>query len=164
MTAALAEASLAVAAARKAAAASASPARGALAAEDSDSDTDSASSSSSFSDAETAAKKLRPGSPLQAVGDGPSPSPAAHDAAGGGVPSLRFGVYANVFGASEGPANAVLNKLRLEVTPELYAEFAQEWRDAGASIVGGCCGVGPEHIRALARSLNAQPAAAAVVL
>jgi len=27
-----------------------------------------------------------------------------------------------------------------------YAELALSWRDEGAQIVGGCCGVGPEHV------------------
>jgi S-methylmethionine-dependent homocysteine/selenocysteine methylase len=30
-----------------------------------------------------------------------------------------------------------------------YAEYVRQWLDAGASIVGGCCGTGPEHIRAV---------------
>ena len=34
-------------------------------------------------------------------------------------------------------------------TPERYAAHAQRWVDAGALIVGGCCGTGPEHIAAL---------------
>jgi S-methylmethionine-dependent homocysteine/selenocysteine methylase len=37
------------------------------------------------------------------------------------------------------------------ITPEAYARFAGGWLAAGASIVGGCCGVGPEHIRELKR-------------
>ena len=34
--------------------------------------------------------------------------------------------------------------------PERYLAEARRWRDAGATILGGCCGTGPEHIRALA--------------
>ena len=29
-----------------------------------------------------------------------------------------------------------------------YAEMALRWRDEGAQIIGGCCGVGPEHVAA----------------
>jgi S-methylmethionine-dependent homocysteine/selenocysteine methylase len=36
-----------------------------------------------------------------------------------------------------------------EVSPRDYAKLADSWREAGASIVGGCCGVTPEHIAAL---------------
>ncbi len=31
-----------------------------------------------------------------------------------------------------------------------YAAHARRWVDAGATLVGGCCGTGPEHIRAIA--------------
>ncbi|WP_439570058.1 homocysteine S-methyltransferase family protein, partial [Roseovarius mucosus] len=34
-------------------------------------------------------------------------------------------------------------------------EFAMGWVDQGASIVGGCCEVGPAHIEELARRLRA---------
>jgi homocysteine S-methyltransferase len=33
--------------------------------------------------------------------------------------------------------------------PGEFAEAAARWRDAGASILGGCCRTGPAHIRAL---------------
>jgi 5-methyltetrahydrofolate--homocysteine methyltransferase len=38
-------------------------------------------------------------------------------------------------------------------TPELMAEYARLVRDAGARIVGGCCGTTPEHIRAIRDAL-----------
>jgi S-methylmethionine-dependent homocysteine/selenocysteine methylase/SAM-dependent methyltransferase len=34
------------------------------------------------------------------------------------------------------------------VSPEEYAALAVSWREEGAQIVGGCCGVGPEQIAA----------------
>lgn len=40
--------------------------------------------------------------------------------------------------------------------PERYADYAETWRDAGATIIGGCCGTGPETIRAVARRLRLQ--------
>ena len=40
------------------------------------------------------------------------------------------------------------------VTGEQYAEMALGWREEGAQIVGGCCGVGPEHIAAARRALS----------
>ena len=40
------------------------------------------------------------------------------------------------------------------VSPEEYLADARTWIDAGAAIVGGCCGVGVEHIRALAEGLK----------
>jgi homocysteine S-methyltransferase len=41
------------------------------------------------------------------------------------------------------------------VTPAQLAAQARAWTQAGARIVGGCCGTHPEHIRALATSLKA---------
>ncbi len=38
-------------------------------------------------------------------------------------------------------------------TPERFAEAAAGWVARGAQIVGGCCGTGPDHIRALRLSL-----------
>ncbi len=35
------------------------------------------------------------------------------------------------------------------VGPEEYAAYAAQWISAGASIVGGCCGTQPAHIRAI---------------
>jgi S-methylmethionine-dependent homocysteine/selenocysteine methylase/SAM-dependent methyltransferase len=40
-----------------------------------------------------------------------------------------------------------------QVGPEEYARMALEWREEGAQIVGGCCGVTPEHIAAARRKL-----------
>lgn len=34
--------------------------------------------------------------------------------------------------------------------PSEIADFARSWVDRGVSILGGCCGLGPEHIKALA--------------
>ena len=39
------------------------------------------------------------------------------------------------------------------VAPDDYAEAAAIWVADGVQAVGGCCGLGPEHIRALARKL-----------
>jgi homocysteine S-methyltransferase len=37
------------------------------------------------------------------------------------------------------------------VSPTAYAAAARDWRALGASIIGGCCGTTPEHVRAVAR-------------
>lgn len=36
--------------------------------------------------------------------------------------------------------------VRRDLTPEAYADFVLRWVQDGATIVGGCCEVGPEHI------------------
>ena len=41
-----------------------------------------------------------------------------------------------------------------QVSPDEYLADARRWIEAGAVIVGGCCGVGVEHIRALAEGLQ----------
>ena len=44
-------------------------------------------------------------------------------------------------------------------SPEYMAEYAKRFIQTGASIVGGCCGTNPEHIRAIRRAVRAlQPA------
>ena len=64
---------------------------------------------------------------------------------------LRIGVYANAFAPARvvSEANAALSAMRGDVTPEAYRAWARDWIGRGATIVGGCCGVGPEHIQAL---------------
>ena len=41
------------------------------------------------------------------------------------------------------------------VTPEAFAALAARWIEDGARVVGGCCGLGPEHIRAATRRVRA---------
>lgn len=72
---------------------------------------------------------------------------------------LPFGAYANGFThitdafKADAPTVAVLDH-RHDLTPEKYAAFAMGWVAQGATIVGGCCEVGPAHIRALATALR----------
>jgi 5-methyltetrahydrofolate--homocysteine methyltransferase len=42
-------------------------------------------------------------------------------------------------------------------TPELMSRYAVMARDAGAKIIGGCCGTQPEHLRAMRAALEATP-------
>lgn len=66
-------------------------------------------------------------------------------------PELPVGVYANAFvpETKKMAANTGLCDIRDDLTPETYLAFARQWADAGASIIGGCCGIGTEHIAAL---------------
>ena len=82
------------------------------------------------------------------------------------LPALRatteapIGAYANAFQSipkDYKQASSALNPLRGDLDPEQYAVFAADWLAAGAHIVGGCCGIGPEHIarlRALIRATD----------
>ena len=42
-------------------------------------------------------------------------------------------------------------------TPELMAEYAVLARDAGATIIGGCCGTMPDHLRKMRDALETRP-------
>ncbi|NGO90769.1 MAG: homocysteine S-methyltransferase [Halomonas sp.] len=70
--------------------------------------------------------------------------------------SLRLGVYANSFvpQSNRMAANSGVSDMRDDLGPEAYAAFAQRWQAAGASLIGGCCGIGPEHIQQLAQALR----------
>jgi homocysteine S-methyltransferase len=39
------------------------------------------------------------------------------------------------------------------ISPEAYLEAARDWVAMGVQVVGGCCGIGPDHIRLLAERL-----------
>jgi methionine synthase I (cobalamin-dependent) len=45
-------------------------------------------------------------------------------------------------------------------TPEVMAAYARLARDAGARIIGGCCGTSAAHVRAMAEALAASPRSA----
>ena len=42
-------------------------------------------------------------------------------------------------------------------SPELMAHYALHARDAGATVIGGCCGTTPEHLAAMVDALNSTP-------
>ena len=44
--------------------------------------------------------------------------------------------------------------LRDDLGVQRYLETARGWRAAGASVIGGCCGIGPDHIAALRQGLS----------
>lgn len=72
---------------------------------------------------------------------------------------LPFGAYANGFTkitpnfAAKGATVDSLSA-RTDLPPERYADFAASWQAQGATLIGGCCEVGPDHIRALAHRLK----------
>ncbi len=66
-------------------------------------------------------------------------------------PSVPVGAYANAFEEKEQgyASNEVVLGHRDDLTPDTYRHMVARWIDAGASIVGGCCGIRPDHIEAL---------------
>ncbi|OJG00141.1 homocysteine S-methyltransferase family protein [Pararhizobium antarcticum] len=69
---------------------------------------------------------------------------------------IAIGVYANAFEPlqEEGAANEALHATREDLTGDVYCDFAASWVEAGASLIGGCCGVGTAHIHRLANRLR----------
>ncbi len=73
-----------------------------------------------------------------------------------GVP---FGAYANGFtrisdGFKAGGNTVSDLTARTDLTPEKYADHVMAWVNQGATIVGGCCEVGPAHIAEIAKRLK----------
>lgn len=71
-------------------------------------------------------------------------------------PQIRIGVYANAFPpqSKDAEANSTLSELRADLDPAGYVGFMQDWLSRGATIVGGCCGIGPEHIAAMRATID----------
>ena len=69
---------------------------------------------------------------------------------------IPFGAYANAFPPQpeEATANDGLDPLRPDLDPPGYLSFAQDWQARGAILIGGCCGIGPEHIAVLDQRLR----------
>lgn len=71
-----------------------------------------------------------------------------------------FGAYANGFtkiadGFLQDMPTVDALTARQDLGPAAYADFAMSWIDQGATIVGGCCEVGPDHITELATRIRA---------
>lgn len=116
--------------------------------------------------------RLRSGEPVAALGEIIAEHPVAAVLANCSMPEameaamaglarfgLPFGAYANGFSEisalplpDDGTAPAYC--ARHDLTPERYAAFALRWVAMGATLVGGCCEVGPAHIRHLAARLR----------
>lgn len=67
--------------------------------------------------------------------------------------SVQIGAYANAFPPQDesATANDGLDEIRKDLDAPAYLGFAKQWQQAGASLVGGCCGIGPEHIAELSQ-------------
>jgi S-methylmethionine-dependent homocysteine/selenocysteine methylase len=69
----------------------------------------------------------------------------------------NVGVLANAFPLIKktyGGANASLHDLRADITPAAYADYAVKWAASGADIIGGCCGISPDHLREVKTRLS----------
>ena len=62
---------------------------------------------------------------------------------------LPLGVYPNL-----GHLTGSQWRFDEEIDPPAYAELALQWREEGAQIIGGCCGVTPAHISAVVEAVR----------
>ena len=58
--------------------------------------------------------------------------------------------YTTVFLGKKSNPNEILGK-RQDFTPSKIQEIVQKFKDAGATILGGCCEISPSHIKAIAK-------------
>lgn len=87
------------------------------------------------------------------------------EAVAAGVAAIKpfgkpFGAFANGFtrisdGFLEDAPTVDALEQRKDLGPKEYAAFAMAWIDQGATIIGGCCEVGPDHITELADCIRA---------
>jgi homocysteine S-methyltransferase len=70
------------------------------------------------------------------------------------APEARFAVKPNA-----GWPEQVGGRIMYPATPEYFAEYALAFAEAGAQIIGGCCGTTPGHIAAMRAALDAPPRA-----
>lgn len=113
--------------------------------------------------------RLRSGEPVEAVAEAVNELPlrglllncSTPEAIDRNLPALAkagipYGAYANGFVSVEAlkPGGTVdVLSSRKDLGPEAYADRALSWVRSGATLVGGCCEVGPEHIRHLHQAL-----------
>jgi S-methylmethionine-dependent homocysteine/selenocysteine methylase len=109
--------------------------------------------------------RLRSGEPVAALAEVLAETPADAVLANCSMPEampaaldalkslgLPIGAYANGFSEISPHTHGTSAPeycARHDLTPEKYADFAMAWVEMGATIVGGCCEVGPAHIRHL---------------
>ena len=73
-----------------------------------------------------------------------------------GARQIEIGAYANAFPpqTKNTAANNSLNIIRTDLKTGVYLDHASEWLKNGATILGGCCGIGPEYIAVLAEAFS----------
>jgi len=67
---------------------------------------------------------------------------------------IMTGAYANGFCTMMSPGGSMKNEYREDMTPTMYADRCSHWAIGGSRIIGGCCGVFPEHIAAVRTSMS----------
>ncbi|MBI5961783.1 MAG: bifunctional homocysteine S-methyltransferase/methylenetetrahydrofolate reductase [Chloroflexi bacterium] len=65
------------------------------------------------------------------------------------VPDARFSVMPNA-----GWPEMLGGRVMYQATPDYFGEYALAFREAGACLIGGCCGTTPEHTHAMRAALD----------
>jgi methionine synthase / methylenetetrahydrofolate reductase(NADPH) len=68
------------------------------------------------------------------------------------VPGAKFWVKPNA-----GWPEQVGGRIMYPADAEYFGDYALSFREAGASVVGGCCGTTPQHISAMRKALDTAP-------
>ena len=68
-------------------------------------------------------------------------------------PQVRIGAYAN----AGSPDNHIGWSSDSSFGAEKYSKIAKKWIEAGATLIGGCCGTGPAHIASISRACGNLP-------
>ena len=123
---------------------------------------------------DTAGRTMMGITPAQFVetAHGASPRPAAFGGNCGIGPSELLAVLINMREAADpddilvtksncGVPEYVDGEIAYQGTPELMADYARLCLDAGARIIGGCCGTTPEHIRIMRAAMESHTPGAA---
>ena len=86
----------------------------------------------------------------------------AYDGPVGGYPNIGYMPLAPVDPDKPTMTNQLPSKSgdflqTADYYPTRLAEFAREWKEMGARIIGGCCATGPEHVMAMAPVVKQLP-------
>ncbi len=68
------------------------------------------------------------------------------------VPEGKFSIMPNA-----GWPEQVGGRIKYPANPEYFGEYALAFWDAGASVIGGCCGTTPRHIESMAQAIQNTP-------
>jgi S-methylmethionine-dependent homocysteine/selenocysteine methylase len=69
--------------------------------------------------------------------------------------TFQYGAYGNRYNEIRKDYKLALKStvINEDISPAQYTDAVKSWIDKGASIVGGCCGIGPEYIKRMAQKL-----------
>ena len=70
--------------------------------------------------------------------------------------NFQYGAYGNRYNEIKKDYKLALKSTAIneEISPAQYTDAARSWIEKGASIVGGCCGIGPAYIKHIKQNIN----------